>query len=114
MQAASDVNRTNGTRWGLQDALTWAMTGPPKPQSDGRALPRYQLGYIFCLMPALEPVHPGVILRERFLEPLGLTSNQVAGNHGKYDICRTRRESARRNKAPAISVRNLEACGCSR
>jgi plasmid maintenance system antidote protein VapI len=25
-----------------------------------------------------EPVHPGAVLRERFLEPLGLTSSQVA------------------------------------
>src|SRR5262245_16941064 len=33
-------------------------------------------------MPAPEPVHPGVILRERFLEPLGLTSSQVAGAIG--------------------------------
>jgi hypothetical protein len=29
-------------------------------------------------MPAPEPVHPGAVLRECFLEPLGLTSNQVA------------------------------------
>jgi addiction module HigA family antidote len=29
-------------------------------------------------MPAPEPVHPGVILRQRFLEPLGLTTGQVA------------------------------------
>jgi hypothetical protein len=35
-------------------------------------------GYSARFMPAPEPVHPGVILRERFLAPLGLSSNQVA------------------------------------
>jgi plasmid maintenance system antidote protein VapI len=25
-----------------------------------------------------EPIHPGAVLRERFLEPLGLTSSRVA------------------------------------
>jgi antitoxin HigA-1 len=33
-------------------------------------------------MPAPEPVHPGAVLRERFLEPLGLTAGQVAKTIG--------------------------------
>jgi hypothetical protein len=40
--------------------------------TSGGHLPSSGLSYIARLMPAPEPVHPGVVLRERFLEPLGL------------------------------------------
>ena len=42
-----------------------------------------------CVVKILPPVHPGAILREEFIEPLGLTAGQVAKACG---ITRTRIE----------------------
>lgn len=89
------------------------FTGYAPKRSEESKDPYYYLGYVGAVPQYRPPTHPGEMLHEEFLKPLGITQRQLAeGIHLPY---RQVNEivNARRRVTPAIALRLTRYIGMS-
>ena len=87
------------------------LTGDPPEQSGKLQDPYYYLGYVGAIPKHRPPTHPGEMLLEEFLRPLGISQRQLAAairlpyRHVNEIV------NARRSVSPAIALRLVRFVG---